>query len=111
MIEAQRLRAAMGSRSPSLASVVTRANMFPGARRISGHSDNNGRGSCKNPKRPYPSADSPADFFAPCHRIGGAYTYANDNNANTLNGDRCRDAVGATCCIGNGCLSWDDMPR
>ncbi|KAJ4155801.1 hypothetical protein LMH87_001030 [Akanthomyces muscarius] len=52
-----------------------------------------------------------ARFFALCHRYGGAYTYPDDNDANTLNGGRCRGFQGATCCIGNFCSEWENYPR
>ncbi|KAM3477687.1 hypothetical protein MY8738_006338 [Beauveria namnaoensis] len=72
--------------------------------------DNNGQGSCRNPRR-HNAIQNPTEFFAPCYRYGGAYTFPADNEANTLNGGLCRDSVGATCCIGNLCREWDDRPR
>lgn len=72
--------------------------------------DNNGQGSCRNP-RLHNAIQNPTEFFAPCYRYGGAYTFPADNEANTLNGGLCRDSVGATCCIGNLCREWDDRPR
>lgn len=73
--------------------------------------DNNGHGSCKNPRRSQGWGHDATPFFAPCHRdYGGAYTFPADNGANSLNGDRCIDGY-AFCCIGNLCSGYDDLDR
>ncbi|OAA72812.1 hypothetical protein LEL_08596 [Akanthomyces lecanii RCEF 1005] len=68
-------------------------------------------GFVQRPQTPRRKQRTPTKFFALCHRYGGAYTYPDDNDANTLNGGRCRGFQGATCCIGNFCSEWENYPR
>lgn len=74
------------------------------------YQDDNGVGSCRNPKRNDDFATSPTEFFAPCTYHGGAFTYPRAD-ANTLyNGCPSERYV---CCIGHGdeCMSYNNNPR
>ncbi|OAA72829.1 hypothetical protein LEL_08613 [Akanthomyces lecanii RCEF 1005] len=72
--------------------------------------NDNGVGSCRNPKRTDDLATSPTEFFAPCTYHGGAFTYPRAD-ANTLyNGCPSERYI---CCIGHGdeCMRYNGNPR
>ncbi|KAJ6781188.1 hypothetical protein PWT90_05965 [Aphanocladium album] len=72
--------------------------------------DDNGVGSCRNPKRADDHATQPTDFFRPCTYHGGAFTYPRAD-ANTMYA-RC-PSERYTCCIGHGeeCMRYNNNRR
>ncbi|CEJ93526.1 hypothetical protein VHEMI09107 [[Torrubiella] hemipterigena] len=64
----------------------------------------NGQGSCKNPQRFNINAKSPTPYFAPCHAVGGAYTFPADDLSNNLNAKCPQEQY--TCCVGTNCKKF-----